>query len=171
MIIIEGMDNSGKTTLARTLAAHFAWPLVHSPGYYSKMVSWAKSTLTIRGSRVYDRHPCISEQVYGPILRDKDEFKTLEGKKVLKLFVKINPLVIYCKPPDSVIVNDMGEQMEGVKNSAFHLIMAYNRLVAYLKLWGLLVVKYDYTEHSETGWTNLLDTIAYKEGERREIQW
>ena len=171
MIIIEGMDNSGKTTLAKTLASHYNWPLEHSPGYCSKMVDWAKSTLLIQGHRIYDRHPCISEQVYGPILRDKDEFKTPEGGKVMKLFIKKSPLIIFCKPPDSVIVDDMGDQMKGVKYNSFNLIMAYNRLMAYLKYWGLLVYDYDYTEHSENGWVNLFAAITYKEEERRELTW
>lgn len=162
MIIIEGMDNSGKTTLAKTLASHFNYPLIHSPGYCPEMVKWAKDTLMIGKPRIYDRHPCISEHVYGTVLRGKNEFESLWGKDVRELFIEKKPLIIYCKPPDSVIVKDLSKQMTGVEENSLKLICAYNRVIHYLRLRELLVIKYDFTEQSEVGWENLITIISYK---------
>lgn len=167
MIIIEGMDNSGKTTLGETLAAHFDWPLIHSPGYGPEMVNWAMSTLLVKAPRIYDRHPCISERVYGPVLRNRVEFNSRRGEAVIERFIEENPLIIYCKPPDSVITKDLKGQMEGIESNALTLIMTYNRLMAYLSDMGFLVIKYDFTEHGEIAWENLLAVVAYTERERR----
>ena len=45
MIIVEGMDNSGKSTLAKHLAEKFGLEYLHSPSEYrndpNRMVSWA----------------------------------------------------------------------------------------------------------------------------------
>ena len=164
MVIIEGVDNSGKTTLANTLSQHFNYPLIHSPGHCSEMLDWAKAHLLTGGYRIYDRFPCISEHIYGPVIRGRDEFKSVLGKKIMTLFLDKNPLIIYCKPPDSVIRANMGEQMGGVEDNILSLILNYNRTVIYLRAWGLLVIKYDYTEKSEIGWENLISIISYRKG-------
>lgn len=164
VIIVEGVDNSGKSTLAKTLSEHFDWPLVHSPGFCPEMIDWAKTHLTAPGTRIYDRFPCVSEHIYGPVLRDKDEFKSVVGRKVLSFFIQKNPLIIYCKPPDSVITEDMGKQMKGVKDNILRLILNYNRMMVYFSLWHLLIIKYDFTERSEIGWENLINVISYREG-------
>lgn len=168
MIVVEGMDNSGKTTLVETLAKHFKYSPIHSPGYCSEMLPWAKDSLLIKKPRVYDRHPCISERVYGAVLRGKDEFKSLWGEQIKRLFVDKRPLIIYCKPPDSVIVQDLKDDMEGVEENSLKLICAYNRVMHELRLQGLLVIVYDFTEQSEIGWENLISIISYKE---KEYTW
>jgi hypothetical protein len=163
MIVVEGMDNSGKTTLGETLSERFNYPLVHSPGYCPEMLPWAKDSLLSKKLKIYDRHPCISERVYGAVLRGKDEFKSLWGEQIKRLFIDKKPLIIYCKPPNSVIVRDLSKQMEGVEENSLKLICAYNRVMHELRLQGLLVIVYDFTEQSEIGWENLISIISYKE--------
>jgi len=162
MIIIEGMDNSGKTTLAKALSSHFNYPLVHSCGYCPNMLSWAKTSLS-RGYRIYDRHPCISELVYGPVLRANNKFDSPEGIKISEQFIKRRPLIIYCKPPNHVIRKNMGEQMSGVVDNVFALMLSYIRVMDFFSYEGLLIIKYDYTEQSEIGWENLISIIKEKE--------
>ena len=53
--------------------------------------------------------------------------------------------------------------MEGVETNALKLITTYNRLMAYLSEAGLLVLRYDFTEHEETSWENLISVISYEE--------
>jgi len=68
MIIIEGPDNVGKTTLANQLAKDLGVEVVHSikPTDFQAGVdrlNWMASNPLI----IYDRVSCISEAVYGPI--------------------------------------------------------------------------------------------------------
>lgn len=163
MIIIEGMDNSGKTTLAKTLSSHFNYPLIHSCGYCPNMLSWARTSLSTQRHKIYDRHPCISEKVYGPVLRADNKFDSLEGVEILRRLIERRPLIIYCKPPDFVIRKNMGEQMDGVIDNVFALMLSYNRVMDFFRYVGLLIIKYDYTEQSEIGWENLISIIKEKE--------
>lgn len=151
MVIIEGVDNSGKTTLAKKLSSYFDAPLVHSPGIRltpEAMIHWAERTFNIPGKIFYDRHPCISEEVYGPVLRYKNAFNTEAGKKVTKLFYDMKPLVVYCRPPNSIIKKNMGKQMEGIRKNLDKLAFDYDKFMNFLKIRGFLIIDYDYT-HSE----------------------
>lgn len=161
MIIIEGVDNSGKTTLAKKLSSYFDAPLVHSPGPKptpEAMVYWAERTFSIPGKMFYDRHPCISEVVYGLTLRHKNAFDTESGKRVTKLFYEAKPLIIYCHPPIEIIKRNMGKQMGGVKENLDELLAAYDKFMSYLKIRGFLIVDYDYT-HSEECLIKLLEVV------------
>jgi len=149
MIIIEGMDNSGKTTLAKTLAAHFDWPLVHSPGYCPGMIDWTKKALLEDTIKIYDRFPLISEAVYGPILRNNNSFNSEKGKALISLFYDRKPLIIYCNPPVKIIERRMGEQMEGVKKHLGDLIISYNEHIRFLQQFNFYVVFYNYTDPSD----------------------
>lgn len=171
MIIIEGMDNSGKTTLGKALSEYFAYPLIHSPGFCPRMLDWTESSLLSRSPRIYDRYPCISERVYGPTLRNNNAFDSVRGRRILKIFYDRRPLVIYCKPPDSIIIKNMGKQMGGIKEKSLELIDTYSRLMAYFKISGWLVIKYDFTDHSKVDYENLISVIVYKEGEGRTRGW
>lgn len=105
MIIVEGADNSGKSTLAKWLSNDLKLPLIHpggSPKTNLELIQcvntqWLNSSEDV----IYDRVTCISDQMYQHHADDaRKRILTLEFEKMIML---LDVHIIYCRPPDSVI--------------------------------------------------------------------
>lgn len=105
MIILEGPDGGGKTTLASSISEMTAWPVIGSEGpthslddFYGRLDRYA-----LRGSQViYDRHPIISEQVYGQAYG-----RQYRVPEIAKQWLQLQqPLIIYCTSPSG----ELGDQ-------------------------------------------------------------
>lgn len=115
MIIVEGPDGAGKTTLIR----HFTEDGIPiAPRVVSKdtkamtnLQDWVDNNLDegFQGV-IYDRYRLISEPIYGTILRDHPEpgFADLKwlGPR-LRRFYELEPIIIYCLPPLDVVVENI----------------------------------------------------------------
>lgn len=93
-IVIEGPDNSGKSTLAQILAQLL--PLRIQPGAgpaesQKEIVARSKWYLTLE-NRIFDRHPFISEAIYGKHRANPTHLP----KGYVDAFYKTQPLIIYC---------------------------------------------------------------------------
>lgn len=109
MIIVEGPDGSGKTTLINQLAERYG--LEVNPRVVSKQTEalvdikeWVTDNLSLGFQyKLFDRHRLISEFAYGPILRTTQHngFTDLTWVYVQlrKFYRQVQPLVIYCLPP------------------------------------------------------------------------
>ena len=101
MIIVEGMDNSGKTQLSEYIAEKFNIPLLKRPKDKSELVEEAFMLLSLNPNAVLDRCAIISEMMYGPILRGGTVFD-LGGPHrwifYMDKLVRCKPLVFYCRP-------------------------------------------------------------------------
>ena len=150
MIIVEGMDNSGKTTLAKHLAQKFGLEYLHSPSEYRNdpklMIDWALKQMTSQKWAVYDRFSPISDRVYGPVLRGGTPYNdTMAGKSAVKLLKTVPHLIIYCRPGRERILNfGSREQMDGVIHQAVKLLEAYDDLMKEMQLEGYNIVTYNY---------------------------
>lgn len=144
MIIVEGMDNSGKSTLCNQLSYSFKLPVIHSPGPVDNPFPWVIEQLSRENPIIYDRFPLISEKVYGPILRNKDLFGGTEGAQLIYQLWKKYPLIIYCRPPTDEILSfkDGRAQMEGVIEKARLLLIAYDKfMISLIKegRWNIVI--------------------------------
>jgi hypothetical protein len=100
MIVIEGMDNSGKSTLGLAMAAYLEWPLQESEGPPCQTADMtADEEINARVDKyftfpptVFVRHPVISNSIYGHV-RDEGDPIT-EERRVL--FGLRKPILIYC---------------------------------------------------------------------------
>lgn len=149
MIIIEGPDNSGKTTLGQKLAKDLGMPLVHSikpKPEWSELEALEQSIMQLLPQRIIrDRTYAISEFVYGPICREKSALGELHSQALTNL-CHYNHLIIYCRPPNDVILkNDGREQMEGVLENHERLIERYDQLILELGQ-NIKVVRFNYTD-------------------------
>ena len=152
VIIIEGMDGSGKTILAQQLSCRMGnvpiKRLVTSggPTNYDLLVWRTKATLTRLHNQItqnqrpvviYDRFPLISEAIYGSILRGRNHFGD-EWIELIDLMLAIDPIVVYCRPSIEIIMQNLREtadgQMEGVISKAQELINAYDELISWLQV-------------------------------------
>ena len=97
MIVIEGPDASGKTTLARALAATLGLTLVSSEGpprYPGDIPERLRRYDAIPGLVVYDRHPCVSDSIYAHAFSRYTDLTP----EMLAEFYDSNHLFIYCDP-------------------------------------------------------------------------
>lgn len=111
MIIIEGPDGAGKTTLIEILQKSFN--LSVAPRVVAKdtsamadLVKWTEDNVKKRWHSVlYDRHRLISEPIYGTIMnRDAPQFdNTFWMRSMMAKFYLMRPTLIYCIPPKQVV--------------------------------------------------------------------
>lgn len=157
MIIIEGMDNSGKTTLCKHISEKFSLSINNRNRPYSlnegfRMIS---NSVFKEDHMISDRHVLISELVYGPILRGKSLFGD-SNWDLIWLILRTNPLFIYCRPSKKKIF-DFGdrEQMKGVIAQREELLKRYDWVMDTISLSTTLcdtpLLKYDYTDGRELG--------------------
>jgi hypothetical protein len=163
MIILEGLDNTGKTSLQGRLCQEYGLEGVHSPGPHESetVLSWVIEAFNKdRGVPViYDRFPLISEEVYGNVLRGGNILNASPlGLQLQERMEKeVRPLIIYCKPPEEVISNwNDREQMDGVVDNYKVLLAAYDTLMMTLRT-KYSTVSYNYCHPNDYG--RVLDKI------------
>lgn len=135
MIIVEGPDGAGKTTLIDRLRDEFG--LEVAPRVVSKdaeamvdLQRWTEENVG-RGFRpeIFDRHRLISEPIYGPLLRSTPEPGFDDRVWLINMMYnlyELEPLVIYCLPPFEVC-------WENVKDDPDNKVVAEPR--NYKLLW------------------------------------
>ena len=151
LVIIEGPDGSGKTSLANRLRKDLSSPclFLRSNGAPTRVEDLAQIIHWINALPLYvplitDRNPLISEYVYGPILRGKCMHKwTLEQ---MANWSK-RALVIYCRPSWSALAQALRReiQLEGVIENHRIIVEAYDKLMSEFQTRGVEVVPYDFT--------------------------
>lgn len=149
MIIIEGPDNSGKSTLGVKLSLDLKLPLIHSE---KPNPDWTPEQALEHATRqlrprvaLLDRVYTISEYVYGPICRGRSALSELHPEALLDLYCR-NYLIIYCRPSDKAILNNKGrDQMEGVLENHSKIIKEYDRLMTEVEIFGSnTVIRYNW---------------------------
>lgn len=172
MIILEGPDGAGKTTLLQDLLDTFPSIEEHERastsmgGPVKDIFEWAVAdveTWTVQPLSFYDRHPLISEPIYGTILRGGYDrrFDGHEGHPIKQKLVH-RALTVMCLPPISNVVNNVKheQQMDGVDGHITELYMAYNnRLLTHGEMMPHTVFHYDYTQSLTDEFDDLCEII------------
>lgn len=158
MIIFEGPDGAGKTTLIQEVVKEFKLPV--APRVVSKdaeamvdLKRWTEKNLA-EGFQytIFDRHRLFSEPIYGPILRDDAEpgFNDVEWlhQQFWQLYTSVKPVIVYCLPslnrvqtnvrddPDNTVVK---RKIRSIHN--LYLTKAATDIATYDR-----AVLYDYTK-------------------------
>jgi len=153
MIIVEGMDNSGKSTLVRKLSKDLKLLAINNQQRpqkardiidYLHMIMDASHRFPI----VMDRLSVISEPIYGPIIRGSHLLNTWQLHTLTYQLKARKPTIVYCRPPRDVVLGFRGEQMEGVVEHGDALLDAYDLSISQLRLGGFSVLNYDWTTDS-----------------------
>lgn len=175
MIIVEGMDNTGKTTLIGRLIRETGRGVLSSKVSLGpnqsiiRQMNWVEKEIADakRGNNlmVYDRFLPICDSVYGPILR-KGSLWSLNHLVMEQLLNDINPLVIYCRPDKNIICGfeDGRDQMEGVIENASELVDAYDKAIGELVSRGFDVIYYNFQNNDGS-----VDPTAFNFNEVSEL--
>lgn len=151
LIILEGADGSGKTSLANRIRKDTDEYLLflrsngapHHVGQLADVIGML-TAIPYRIPIVTDRNPVISESVYGPIIRGEC-MHGLDVEQLAGIFRQ--SMIIYCRPNYSALAAGMRKevQMEGVALNHRTIVKAYDDLMGQLEKGGVYVKRYDYT--------------------------
>lgn len=107
IIIIEGPDGSGKTTLANQLSKQTGYPIVHRSKPETeeeKRLMMGEYLQTIRSGKnmIFDR--CwYSEMAYGPVMRDDSVISYPEMYELERQLVKCGAIIIHATGPKAAL--------------------------------------------------------------------
>lgn len=164
LIVVEGVDASGKSTLLETsrleikkryfvLVRHSCRPLELGDALqFMRMVNGSSQYLDV----IADRHPLISEPIYGTIIRDghlfANHFNYDNPEYRANTLSSSVDRIIYCRPPVEVMREhiDKNPQLEWVKERFDQLVEAYDETMSYLQDEGVDVVWHDWTTYLGT---------------------
>lgn len=132
-IIIEGMDNSGKSTLGQALAEYMGLIVQESEGppidedeINDRVDRYEKMT-----DRLFVRHPVISNAIYGQV-REEGDIIT-EGRRMI--FYEQKHTIIYCDAG----TRGLGAHVEKAHDTEKHLediTNNYNKLLYLYRQWA-----------------------------------
>jgi hypothetical protein len=103
IVILEGPDGGGKTTLAKHLQEHHGFQYVHTgPPESDKVLEAYGKTLydasRSSGNFVIDRLH-VGERIYGPALRDQDRLGRTGEVLIHRLISAYGARLVFCLPP------------------------------------------------------------------------
>lgn len=152
MIILEGPDGGGKTTLMHEIMQRF--PIVPHPKFVpsdgvvdrEKLYNAAledTQTLCDQPVQIYDRHPLISEYVYGPIIRGELPHQwESPSARMMRSILANHTLVVWCLPNvERVRENTVNDEHESVFENIDRIYASYRTLKSF---WLGRSYTYDY---------------------------
>ena len=132
MIIVEGIDASGKSTLVDYLAKHLHMPVQRSEGppkapgeMNERLARYSHLPQTI-----FDRHPVISQTIYSAMRHSDIGF---QEEWLTWLYDEIKPTIIYCDPGGRGLaghkrnVADTDEHLRQIEDNYQLLLDTYRR--------------------------------------------
>lgn len=153
IIIVEGVDFSGKTTLVSQLANALgatAFKAHSKPKSYTDVLQWVADVQTLaRGKRhvITDRSPLISEMIYGPLLRGISHVETQQAFMLLNILnLTCGLMTIVCDPGLKSVREMNNAQMPGVADNVEALWERY-----YAFPWPRMpgtVIAYNWRDHT-----------------------
>lgn len=186
MILLEGPDGGGKTTLAKRLSEDLDLPMHKRAsdsitGPVVDLYAWTVDDISTWHSQplsIYDRHPLTSEHVYGPLVRGqvRPGFEmTNPHIALMRRYLRKHALVIVALPVyEEVYKNVMGEigQMPGVVENISHI---YDCYAGMLQVWPIdsHICRYDYqaSDDDRTGYTSILAAARYHQFTWRGVKY
>lgn len=140
MIVIEGMDNSGKSTLAQKIMEFMAKdrPLTIQesegpPKGSGEMNARVERYMGMKGT-IFVRHPCVSNPLYD-LVRPEEERGAIR-KDLIEQFYQHRPLFIYCDPLSRGLTNHV-EKAHDDPEHIRRITEQYGVLINAYRTWAI----------------------------------
>lgn len=173
MIILEGPDGAGKTTLKESLQTRYGFDEgIRGTADRSKLYTvTVHDTFYALRCALGNLPPVIwdrlyfSELVYANIVGRPIEFSNTQSRIVRGTLKVLDVPIIYCRPPGSTIKRNAqkDEQMDGVLDNLDKIIQDYDRVML-----DTNALHYDYTIHDPK---RVYDYIDKYLDERNQRTW
>jgi hypothetical protein len=170
LVVLEGMDNTGKTTLANKIIEAFPTfkyikPVAsEGPGEQTGEFMMGGMRCLFNSVKqgenwVTDRINLISEPIYGPICRDYCKLSPQQIDEIMPEFLAVQPVIIYCSPSLESILKSInqGFQMDGVVTNSEKIYNAYD---TFMEIWERVGIAQHYTYNYEVD-PNAHGVLAY----------
>lgn len=155
MIIVEGADNVGKSTLIKQLIAlDPRLRILHRDRFDPKQqetigVAHLRALVSKDGDRVSNGYSIAdrflaSECIYGKLFRGGSRFTKAEHQAIQHMLKSYQAIVVFCDPPDDVIIRDW-KQRQQLYDDPLVIAHAYRKVLHDLFESGS-VFSYDWTK-------------------------
>ena len=136
LIVIEGMDNSGKSTLAEHFARRMGMSIQESEGPPKSQneIAYRLHRYSKLKDTIFVRHPCVSNLIYDK-MRPPEESGLIDPTWI-DWFYNEKPLLIYCDP----LERGLEGHLEKGHDSAVHLVgikKYYPALLGWYREWAI----------------------------------
>lgn len=163
MIILEGPDNAGKTTLGQKLARLLCCNVEHSVRPDKNLtpeecLEFSAKQLEERPV-ILDRVFALSEFVYSTVLRSGPQ-TGLKTPDLMRQLTEKEVILIYCRPGFGRIICQNGRtQMAGVVENLESITTMYDQVIAQwtASQTKIIILHYDYDD--ENSYDNLIKVI------------
>lgn len=151
VILIEGVDGSGKTELAKQISRQSGFPIVHMVRPKSdeeKLLMMGQYLQAIKEHKnmIFDR--CwYSEMAYGPVMRDKSYITFPQMYELERQVAQGGALLIYCTGPKAMLWNrcqKRGEDFVTCRDDFDAIYKAFEELFAIPHY--IPVLRYEYKD-------------------------
>lgn len=161
-LILEGPDGGGKTRLAEAILSKFPQLTMGKKastslkGPIHNLAAWTTTQFQVMDTAltpmVYDRHPVISEPIYGPIARGKAQpgfgpSRPNPWLSTARLNLYSRSFVIWCIPTLEQVHKAVADSrdMPGVTENISAIYAAY---LHEMVQWGGPGIRYDFSSYS-----------------------
>lgn len=159
IIILEGPDGAGKTTLAKQLAEAFQLRIHHEgppPKNVSVLQHYGRILDAARGQNVVFDRLYVGERVYGPIVRGEDRLGGDGYKRMRQLSWAVGALEILCLPSFEVCLTNWQNRKGELFADAAKLRQVHDSYRRYFT--ASMYLQYDFTS-ADWGWPWLRKTL------------
>ena len=107
IIILEGIDGSGKTTLAQQISHQTGYPIIHKTQPKDEaekklMIGEYLQVIRTNKNAIFDR--CwYSEMAYGPVMRDTSVITFPQMYELERLAAKSGAMIIHCTGSEAAL--------------------------------------------------------------------
>lgn len=173
MIVVEGPDNSGKSTLVKTLVER-GYPLIKrerfKPGNEETIgLSYLKALIPKDGDRLEHSHGVLdrllaSEIIYGQMFRGRSRVTGGEHLAIINMLIAYNASIIFCDPGDAIIKETWHER-EQLYDDALAIAKSYRSSMSRI-FHPMLVIEYNWKKHAKNA-----KTFRPAETRDRDLEW